>query len=150
MTKNPLLSESTLPYHYPPFDQIKDEHFQPAIEQGMQEQLREVEAIAAVSDKARLKTHEMPAYWRLMKWARAQSFDELEERAIRKRTVYLPDHPWLPKARTGREFVLAVGRIYDVEDEALIDRLVTSGHPSTPGYNDPAYPIEGRRPRTSA
>ena len=32
-------------------------------------------------------------------------------------------------------------------DEALIDRLVSPGHPSTPGYNDPAYPIEGRVPR---
>ena len=30
------------------------------------------------------------------------------------------------------------------DDEALIDRLVASGHPSTPGYNDPQYPIEGR------
>jgi len=26
---------------------------------------------------------------------------------------------------------------------------VVSGHPSTPGYNDPAYPIEGRRARTA-
>jgi hypothetical protein len=25
---------------------------------------------------------------------------------------------------------------------------VVSGHPSTPGFNDPAYPIEGRRART--
>ena len=33
------------------------------------------------------------------------------------------------------------------EDEALIDRLVSTGHPSTPGYNDPAYPIEGRTQR---
>ncbi|WGF88851.1 aldo/keto reductase [Marinivivus vitaminiproducens] len=33
---------------------------------------------------------------------------------------------------------------FDAEDEALIDRLVASGHPSTPGYNDPRYPIEGR------
>lgn len=31
------------------------------------------------------------------------------------------------------------------EDEALVDRLVAPGHPSTPGYNDPQYPIEGRR-----
>jgi aryl-alcohol dehydrogenase-like predicted oxidoreductase len=30
------------------------------------------------------------------------------------------------------------------EDEALIDRLVPPGHPSTAGYNDPAYPLEGR------
>ena len=29
-------------------------------------------------------------------------------------------------------------------DEALIDRLVSPGHPSTPGYNDPSYPLEGR------
>ncbi len=35
------------------------------------------------------------------------------------------------------------------EDEALIDRLVSPGHPSTPGYNDPAYPLEGRLPRAS-
>jgi len=34
------------------------------------------------------------------------------------------------------------------EDEALIDCLVVSGHPSTPGFNDPACPIEGRRART--
>ena len=37
---------------------------------------------------------------------------------------------------------------FTAEDEALIDSLVVSGHPSTPGYNDPQYPIEGRRPRT--
>ncbi|WP_027565691.1 aldo/keto reductase [Bradyrhizobium sp. URHA0013] len=38
---------------------------------------------------------------------------------------------------------------FSAEDEALIDRLVVPGHPSTPGYNDPAYPIEGRRARTA-
>src|SRR5712691_12646875 len=43
---NPLLIESTLPYHVPPFDKIKDEHFTPAIEAGMREQLKEVEPIA--------------------------------------------------------------------------------------------------------
>jgi len=30
------------------------------------------------------------------------------------------------------------------EDEALVDGLVATGHPSTPGYSDPLYPIEGR------
>ena len=34
-------------------------------------------------------------------------------------------------------------------DEALVDRLVTTGHASSPRYNDPAYPIEGRAPRTA-
>jgi hypothetical protein len=33
---------------------------------------------------------------------------------------------------------------FTAEDEALLNDLVTIGHPSTPGYNDPAYAIEGR------
>jgi aryl-alcohol dehydrogenase-like predicted oxidoreductase len=32
----------------------------------------------------------------------------------------------------------------DADDEALVDSLVTPGHPSTPGYNDPQYPFDGR------
>ncbi len=43
---NPLLTESTLPYHLPPFDRIKNEHFGPAYEQGMADQLKEIDAIA--------------------------------------------------------------------------------------------------------
>jgi len=43
---NPLLTESTLPYHLPPFAAIKDEHFAPAFEQGMEENLQEVANIA--------------------------------------------------------------------------------------------------------
>ncbi|HZY18155.1 MAG TPA: aldo/keto reductase [Ramlibacter sp.] len=34
----------------------------------------------------------------------------------------------------------------DAQDEALVDSLVAPGHPSTPGYNDPAYPLLPRRP----
>ena len=48
---NPLLVESTLPYHAPPFDKIKDEHFVPAMEAGMRKQLEEVDAIAVMSEK---------------------------------------------------------------------------------------------------
>ncbi|MGF7169637.1 aryl-alcohol dehydrogenase-like predicted oxidoreductase [Sphingobium xanthum] len=33
------------------------------------------------------------------------------------------------------------------EDEAFADSLVRPGHASTPGYTDPAYPIEGRQLR---
>src|SRR4029077_17733974 len=29
LNDNPLATESALPYHYPPFDKIKDEHFVP-------------------------------------------------------------------------------------------------------------------------
>ena len=48
------------------------------------------------------------------------------------------------------EYLGALDYVFTAEDEALIDRLVATGHPSTPGYNDPAYPVEGRIPLTSA
>jgi aryl-alcohol dehydrogenase (NADP+) len=43
-------------------------------------------------------------------------------------------------------YLAAVGEPFDAEDEALVDRLVAPGHPSTPGYTDPLYPVTGRRP----
>jgi len=48
------------------------------------------------------------------------------------------------------EYLGALGHRFTAEDEALVDRLVTTGHPSTPGYNDPQYPIEGRVPLHAA
>jgi aryl-alcohol dehydrogenase-like predicted oxidoreductase len=44
------------------------------------------------------------------------------------------------------DYVAALDYRFTAEDEALVDRLVAPGHPSTPGYNDPAYPLEGRVP----
>jgi len=43
---NPLLSVSTLPFHAPPFDKIKDSDYLPAIEAGIKRQLAEVGKIA--------------------------------------------------------------------------------------------------------
>ncbi|MBA3830802.1 MAG: M3 family metallopeptidase [Chthoniobacterales bacterium] len=50
MTENPLLQESSLDFHYPPFDKIKDEHFAPAYEKGMADQLKEIEPIASSAE----------------------------------------------------------------------------------------------------
>jgi peptidyl-dipeptidase Dcp len=44
---NPFYAESSLPFHAPPFDKIKDADYRPAIEAGMAQQLAEVHAIAA-------------------------------------------------------------------------------------------------------
>jgi aryl-alcohol dehydrogenase-like predicted oxidoreductase len=41
-------------------------------------------------------------------------------------------------------YLSSVGKPFDAEDDALVDSLVRPGHPSTPGYNDPAYPMTGR------
>jgi len=48
---NPLLTESALPFHYPPFDKIKDGDFAPAMDAGMREQLKEIQPIANSSEK---------------------------------------------------------------------------------------------------
>jgi peptidyl-dipeptidase Dcp len=43
---NPFYAESTLPFHAPPFDKIKDTDYQPAIEAGIAQNLEEIKAIA--------------------------------------------------------------------------------------------------------
>ncbi len=45
-SSNPFYAPSTLPFQAPPFDRIKDEDYQPAIEAGMAQQKAEIQAIA--------------------------------------------------------------------------------------------------------
>ncbi|WP_101787919.1 M3 family metallopeptidase [Nonomuraea indica] len=45
MAENPLFAPSSLPYQLPPFADIREEHYLPAFERGMAEQLAEVDAI---------------------------------------------------------------------------------------------------------
>jgi aryl-alcohol dehydrogenase (NADP+) len=47
-----------------------------------------------------------------------------------------------------RDYLGGLDYRFTEEDEALVDSLVAPGHPSTPGYSDPAYPLEGRIPRS--
>lgn len=47
------------------------------------------------------------------------------------------------------DYLGALNYQFTQEDEALVNRYVAAGHPSTPGFNDPAYPIEGRPPRSA-
>jgi len=49
LKNNPFAKESSLPYHLPPFDKIKNGDFMPAIEAGMKENLKEIKAIATNS-----------------------------------------------------------------------------------------------------
>jgi ABC-2 type transport system ATP-binding protein len=48
---------------------------------------------------------------------------ETLELQIRKQVVFLPDHPWLPDFLTAREWLLAVGQLYDIEPEHLMDHI---------------------------
>jgi peptidyl-dipeptidase Dcp len=53
--ENPFFAPSTLAYGMPPFDRIRDEHYLPAFEKGMAEQLVEIEAIAGQSEPPTLE-----------------------------------------------------------------------------------------------
>ena len=40
----------------------------------------------------------------------------------------------------------ALDTAFTARDEAFCDKLVAPGHPATPGYTWPRYPVQGRRP----
>ncbi|RYF40577.1 MAG: aldo/keto reductase, partial [Comamonadaceae bacterium] len=43
-----------------------------------------------------------------------------------------------------QDYLPAVGYQVTAEDEELVDSFVAPGHPSTPGFTDPAYPLHPR------
>jgi aryl-alcohol dehydrogenase-like predicted oxidoreductase len=43
-----------------------------------------------------------------------------------------------------KDYIEAIGTKWTDDDEKLVDSLIPPGHPSTPGYSDPAYPFYGR------
>lgn len=45
------------------------------------------------------------------------------ELQIRKQVAFLPDHPWLPEFMTAREWLLAVGQLYDIDADHLMDHI---------------------------
>jgi len=47
-----------------------------------------------------------------------------------------------------KNYLGALDHEFTAGDEAFIDKLVAPGHPSTPGYTDPKYPVTGRIART--
>lgn len=49
---NPFFTKSSLPYQAPDFDKIKDEHYQPAFDFGLQQQLAEIELITKNAEAA--------------------------------------------------------------------------------------------------
>ncbi|MDE1180860.1 aldo/keto reductase [Paraburkholderia sp.] len=48
------------------------------------------------------------------------------------------------------DYLPALRYTLTAEDESFVDALVASGHPSTPGFNDPGHPFFGRIPRDAA
>lgn len=50
-TENPLLVESTLPYYAPDFTKIKNEHFEPAMLEGIKQQQQAIDKITSNSEE---------------------------------------------------------------------------------------------------
>jgi peptidyl-dipeptidase Dcp len=50
MSENPFFERWTTPFGMPPFDRIRPEHFPPAFDKGMEEQIGEITAIARATD----------------------------------------------------------------------------------------------------
>ncbi len=48
-----------------------------------------------------------------------------------------------------REYLGALGHAFTAEDESFVDQRVPAGHPSTPGFTDPRFPVRGRLARSS-
>ena len=48
-----------------------------------------------------------------------------------------------------RDYLGALDTPFDAVDEEFVSALVSTGHASTPGYNDPQYPVTGRAPRNA-
>ncbi|NBC64717.1 MAG: dipeptidyl carboxypeptidase II, partial [Bacteroidetes bacterium] len=47
MTENPLFTPSALPFEAPNFDEISEEHYRPAFEEGMERELAQMDSIAS-------------------------------------------------------------------------------------------------------
>jgi ABC-type multidrug transport system ATPase subunit len=48
---------------------------------------------------------------------------EAAELQIRRQTAFLADQPWLPEFVTAREWLLAVGQLYDIDADRLMDHI---------------------------
>ena len=100
-------------------------------------------------------TRMMQAEWRQESLAIAQTIREHAEKRgltpIQFAVRWVLNNALLTAAIAGprtfeqwQGYLAALDADFTAEDEALVDALVPAGHPSTPGYNDPAYPLEGR------
>ncbi len=44
-----------------------------------------------------------------------------------------------------QQYFGALDYVWSRDDESLVESMVPTGHPSTPGFSDPSYPVTGRR-----
>src|ERR1700736_790027 len=130
---NPLLKESTLPYHLPPFDKIKDEHFVPAIEAGMRERLKKIEPSAGNSEKPTLENTivALEKTGRLLDRAE-RTFDNLNACNTNPEMQKI-DKEMAPKLSSHRDAIHLNGKLY-ARIQELYDKRDSLGLDAESGY----------------
>jgi aryl-alcohol dehydrogenase (NADP+) len=105
---------------------------------------------AGRQDKRMLQTEWHPQALRVAQEIRAHA-EKRGTTATRFAVAWVLANPYVTGVVAGPrteaqwdDYVAALDYHPDSEDERFIDSLVAPGHPVVPGYNDPAYPLEGR------
>ncbi|GMU42787.1 MAG: M3 family peptidase [Xanthomonadales bacterium PRO6] len=123
---NPFLTQSTLPLQAPHFDQIKDEHYLPAFEEGMKQHRAEIEAIAAQTEPATFaNTIEAMERSGAVLYRVAKVFFNLTESNTNE-TIQKVQAEVAPKLAQHQDAILLDGRLF-ARIQALYDTRDTLG-----------------------
>ncbi|THG28674.1 M3 family metallopeptidase [Naasia lichenicola] len=153
MTENPFFSPSSLPFQLPPFAEIRDDHYEPAFERGMAEQIAEVQAILVAPEPATFANtiEALERSGRILKRVSAVFFGlsssdktpfiaELEERIAPRLSAHGDrirlDSDLYERIRAVSERVAAGEEQLDAEAVYLVDRYLTSYTLSGAGLGD--------------
>ena len=119
---NPFAAPSTLPYRYPPFDKVRDEHFAPAFDAGMAEQLREVEAIAGSSEKPTFQNTIVALEKSGQTLGRAQAVFFSMAGANTNETIQKIQAEYAPKLSAHGDAIALNGKLFERVDALYRDR----------------------------
>lgn len=160
LTANPLASPSTLPFGLPPFADVSSDHFAPAFEAGMVEQLAEIEAITsdgqaptfentliALERSGRLLSRAGNLFFNLVSSASTPQIRAVETEFVPRLAAH-SDQIRLDRKLFDRiDAVATSGVVLEAEDQALLDRchldfvlagarLSTEGHAELRDLNE--------------
>ncbi|SDO46039.1 peptidyl-dipeptidase Dcp [Nakamurella panacisegetis] len=160
LTANPLAEPSTLPFGLPPFADVRAEHFAPAFEAGMAQQLAEIEAIVAddqpptfentlvaLERSGRLLSRAAYLFFNLVSSASTPEIREVETEFAPRLAAHSDRIRLNPELFTRIDAVVAAGEPLSGQEQALLDRyhldfvlagarLSTEGHAELRDLNE--------------
>ena len=135
LTANPLARPSTLPFGLPPFADVRAEHFAPAFEAGMTQQLAEIHDITgnreaptfentlvALERSGRLLSRAAYLFFNLVSAASTPEIREVETEFAPRLAAHSDAIRLNPDLFARIDAVATSGVTLDAEDQALLDR----------------------------